>query len=616
MAKVCIIRHMLSFKSFVRVPILLCAIVFGFAGQPVSAEGYGRSNYGSCEYGRSCGSNTVITTPRGLEVAINLTNGQTIPRTGYTITITPLNGTGASFASADIYIDSVLRGTATPGQNGTATWFWDVLKYPGTQVRVVVFDADGGTITQDFTVSIEADGQGSLMPVFNGGVPGGSGGQPQGGLITSLQELVRQAPTYVISVFPWLLFLLLLIEILLLIWQTRREMKELRTLQGLIDREHNIATLKSVLMQLVSHYLRTPFTLLKSGTEGIEKYPIPPEIARRIQRVITGLGASVEGLIAQVHDQTVGQSSAPMAVLGKHYARQRAIVWFPVVLIAVIVSVFIWLAYSVQRLSGGLITVMIYACVLVVLAIGVWMISSRLYLKKRDTKNRRAVLAEAVAMQASRDEFIREAATVLGAYVRELRECSPSIPPEAPLARFVVEGIDRLDAVQNKFAIATQLQGSRSNDEYHRIPLSKLYEEAVATLGTAAEAKRIKLVLTSDTDLIIQNERLMVMVLRTLLDNAVAYSHEGGKVSVSGDADKGVSKISVLDSGIGIERDKLGMLFQPFSKVEGAETFTHEGMGFSLYLDKLIMAYLGGDIDIASEPQQKTEAKLTVSKHT
>jgi signal transduction histidine kinase len=606
---------MLSFKGLVRVAILLCAIVFGFAGQPVAAEGYGRDTYGSCEYGRSCGSNTVITTPKGLEIAINLTNGQVIPRAGYVITITPLNGTGSSFRSADIYIDSVLRGATQPGQNGTATWFWDVEKYPGTQVRVVVFDTDGGTITQDFTVSIEAEGKGGLIPVFNGGVPRTSDGQPQGGLITTLQELMRQVPTYVITVFPWLLFLLLLIEIVLLIWQTRREMKELSTLQGLIERERNIATLKTVLMQLVSHYLRTPFTLLKSGTDGIEKYPILPDIARRIQRVVDGLGASIEGLIAQVHDQAVQQSSAPMAVLDKHYARQRVIVWLPVGLIAAIVTAFTWLAYSVQRLSGGFITVLIYACAFIVLAIGVWMISSRLYLKKRDAQNRRAVLGEAVAMQASRDEFIRNAATVLGGYVGELRECSPSIPPEAPLARFVVEGIDRLDAVQNKFAIATQLQGSRSNDEYRRIPLRTLYEQAVAMLGTAADAKQIKLNLTSDTDLIIQNEKLMVMVLRSLLDNAIAYSSEGGQVSVGGDATKDAAKISVLDSGVGIEKDKLDMLFQPFSKVEGAETFNHEGMGFSLYLDKLIMAYLGGDIDITSEPQQKTEAKLIVSKH-
>ena len=52
------------------------------------------------------------------------------------------------------------------------------------------------------------------------------------------------------------------------------------------------------------------------------------------------------------------------------------------------------------------------------------------------------------------------------------------------------------------------------------------------------------------------------------------------------------------------------MLFQPFSKIEGFENFDHEGMGFSLYLDKLIMEYLGGSINLQSEENQGTTVDL------
>jgi two-component system sensor histidine kinase EvgS len=54
-------------------------------------------------------------------------------------------------------------------------------------------------------------------------------------------------------------------------------------------------------------------------------------------------------------------------------------------------------------------------------------------------------------------------------------------------------------------------------------------------------------------------------------------------------------------------------LFQPFSKAEGAEVFTHEGMGFSLYLDKLIMLYLGGDIQIQSEQGRGTQVTISLA---
>jgi signal transduction histidine kinase len=67
----------------------------------------------------------------------------------------------------------------------------------------------------------------------------------------------------------------------------------------------------------------------------------------------------------------------------------------------------------------------------------------------------------------------------------------------------------------------------------------------------------------------------------------------------------------VADNGQGIPTDKLNSLFQPFSKAEGAEVFTHEGMGFSLYLNKLIMMYLGGTIGIESAEGKGTQVTLS-----
>src|SRR5215203_2007719 len=65
---------------------------------PVRAEDYGDGAYGRCTYG-SCdqASPTVITLPSGLEIAINLTDGQVITGTSYAVTVTPLNGAGATF---------------------------------------------------------------------------------------------------------------------------------------------------------------------------------------------------------------------------------------------------------------------------------------------------------------------------------------------------------------------------------------------------------------------------------------------------------------------------------------------------------------------------------------
>ena len=59
---------------------------------------YGDGTYGDCAYGEAC--STTVTLPSGVEVAINLTDGQVIPPTGYTVTVTPLDGSTTAATSS------------------------------------------------------------------------------------------------------------------------------------------------------------------------------------------------------------------------------------------------------------------------------------------------------------------------------------------------------------------------------------------------------------------------------------------------------------------------------------------------------------------------------------
>ncbi|HEV7454424.1 MAG TPA: hypothetical protein VGO07_04135, partial [Candidatus Saccharimonadales bacterium] len=125
--------------------------------QHVFAAAYGRGAYSNCTY-QGCRpqlTETRANLPSGLEVSINVVNGQAIPRDGYTIIVTPLNGQGTSFSKVDFYIDGkLIRGGVLPDETGTARWEWKPAHYPGTIVKIVVTDADGNTATQQFTVHI------------------------------------------------------------------------------------------------------------------------------------------------------------------------------------------------------------------------------------------------------------------------------------------------------------------------------------------------------------------------------------------------------------------------------------------------------------------------------
>jgi|GEM_PF-3416369 len=147
---------------------------------------------------------TVVETPSGLEVAINLADGQVIPKTGYNITITPLNGQGRTFDKAEIYLDGKLIYTGTPdATTGTLKWFWDTAQYPASKVKIIVYGPGAGTTTKEFSVTI-----GSAEPAAN------------------TQNTGAESVPNTSSAFPtwlwWLLGFLLLLIVLFIWWLIAR----------------------------------------------------------------------------------------------------------------------------------------------------------------------------------------------------------------------------------------------------------------------------------------------------------------------------------------------------------------------------------------------------------
>ncbi len=95
--------------------------------------------------------------------------------------------------------------------------------------------------------------------------------------------------------------------------------------------------------------------------------------------------------------------------------------------------------------------------------------------------------------------------------------------------------------------------------------------------------------------------QLLSQVLINLISNAIKFTQRGGEVvlSVMREADGGVH-MRIEDTGVGITKDNLSKVVEPFIQVESAFTRKHEGTGLGLPLVKKIMDLHGGDLEIAS----------------
>jgi len=127
--------------------------------------------------------------------------------------------------------------------------------------------------------------------------------------------------------------------------------------------------------------------------------------------------------------------------------------------------------------------------------------------------------------------------------------------------------------------------------------------EKVAEL-TAPIALKKNLGLTTQTDAgvgLIRSDRLRVQqILINIVNNALKFT-ESGSVRIHAENDGNMIKISVSDTGIGIEPEKIEMLFKPFMQIDTGLTRKHEGTGLGLSICKKLLVLLDGSITVQSE---------------
>ena len=100
-------------------------------------------------------------------------------------------------------------------------------------------------------------------------------------------------------------------------------------------------------------------------------------------------------------------------------------------------------------------------------------------------------------------------------------------------------------------------------------------------------------------------------VLDNLLDNAIKYSPDGGKVIVKAEPQRGELLVTVSDQGIGIPKDKLEVVFEKFHRLDTPLKHKVSGTGIGLNLCRRIVEAHGGRIWAESDGSQGTVMSFT-----
>jgi hypothetical protein len=89
-------------------------------------------------------------------------------------------------------------------------------------------------------------------------------------------------------------------------------------------------------------------------------------------------------------------------------------------------------------------------------------------------------------------------------------------------------------------------------------------------------------------------------VLLNLISNAIKYNKPGGAVTIGIDQDqRGQTRFDVRDTGIGLSKDQMRQLFQPFNRLAPDNNML-EGVGIGLVISKHLVGLMGGTIGVDS----------------
>jgi two-component system phosphate regulon sensor histidine kinase PhoR len=160
---------------------------------------------------------------------------------------------------------------------------------------------------------------------------------------------------------------------------------------------------------------------------------------------------------------------------------------------------------------------------------------------------------------------------------------------------------------------------SRKNRNSSFVPVSvnKIIDDVLTQYELIAHNQKVHLVRGPiENDLrVLADETYLRQAVVNLVDNAIKYSPDGGKVNIEAKNNPpNLLEILVTDQGIGIGGIELNKIFREFFRGEQAQQITSNGTGLGLVLVKQIIEEFGGKIEVKSELGKGSTFKLILPK--
>ena len=167
----------------------------------------------------------------------------------------------------------------------------------------------------------------------------------------------------------------------------------------------------------------------------------------------------------------------------------------------------------------------------------------------------------------------------------------------------IIRQSDNLLYLVNSILDLTRIEAGDLSVQQEEIPLSEYLREMKLNYEMILDKPlSLRWIVAPDLPTIVSDKAKLTIILRNLIDNAIKFTDKGSiQISARRRADRKAVEFEVIDTGVGIPREALLIVFEKFRQVDSSITRVHGGVGLGLHIVKAFAEMLGGTIAVKSE---------------
>lgn len=171
------------------------------------------------------------------------------------------------------------------------------------------------------------------------------------------------------------------------------------------------------------------------------------------------------------------------------------------------------------------------------------------------------------------------------------------------------EALGHLSDLMNSLLDISEFESGDVVPRIEEVELNGILQQLEEEFTSQAKAKNIGFMIDMTTAVVCTDSTLLTQMLRSLVSNAVRYTHEG-MIVVNCLREADGLRVTVRDSGVGIAPDHLANIFEEFYRVENDPAARNVGLGLGLTIVDRIVRMLGIRLHVESEPGKGSSFSL------